>query len=174
MSNENLKERTKQFALAIMRLVEGLPPSRICQLLGGQLVRASSSVGANYRAACRAKSPADFISKLGTVEEEADESAYWLELLRDAGKLKPVEAAPLIQEASELVAIMVASINTARKGKREPTGASSFRTPHSAVRTSDAPRSALPTPPGALRANPQCPIADSRQTFRTPHSALRI
>jgi four helix bundle protein len=89
MSNENLKERTKRFALAIIRLVEKLPPCRTCQLLGGQLVRAGGSVGANYRAACRAKSLADFISKLGTVEEEADESAYWLELLRDAGKLKP-------------------------------------------------------------------------------------
>jgi four helix bundle protein len=100
-------------------------------------------VGANYRSACRAKSPADFISKLGFVEEEADESGYWLEMLVDAGKIGPEVASPLIQESVELTAIAVASINTARSsGARasEATKApqkrpSRFRIPHSALRT---------------------------------------
>ncbi len=76
-----LKERTKAFALAIIRLVGGLPRGRIADVLGRQLLDAGTSVGANYRSACRAKSPADFISKMGIVEEEADETIYWMELL---------------------------------------------------------------------------------------------
>ena len=84
-------------------------------VLSRQLVRSATSAAANYRAACRAKSSAHFISKLGDVEEEADESGFWLEMLVDSGKLKGVDAAPLIREASELTAIAVASINTARK-----------------------------------------------------------
>ena len=87
----------------------------VCRILGRQLLRSGTSVGANYRAACRAKSLADFISKLGTVEEEADESGFWLEMLVEAEKLEPTVAAPLIQEAGELTAIAVSSINTARK-----------------------------------------------------------
>jgi len=88
MSNENLKQRTKKFALDVIKLTEALPNDRTSNIIGGQLVRSGTSVGANYRAACRAKSPADFISKMGTVEEEADESSFWLELLVDAGKRK--------------------------------------------------------------------------------------
>jgi four helix bundle protein len=112
---ENLKKRTRQFALDVIRLVESLPANRICNILGHQLLRAGTSVGANYRAACRAKSAADFISKMGTVEEEADESGYWMELLVESGKLKLTQASPLIKEAGELTAIAVASINTTRK-----------------------------------------------------------
>ena len=115
MSNENLKKRTRQFALDVIKLVEKLPQNQTCRILGNQLLRAGTSVGANYRAACRAKSTADFISKMGTVEEESDESGYWMELLVDSGKLKPAEASSLIKEAGELTAITVASINTARK-----------------------------------------------------------
>jgi four helix bundle protein len=88
MDHENLKKRTKQFALDVIKFVEDLPPNRTCNIIGGQLLRAGTSVGANYRAACRSKSTADFISKMGTVEEEADESGYWAELLVDAGKVK--------------------------------------------------------------------------------------
>ena len=91
-----------------------------CKALGNQLLRAGTSVGANYRAVCRAKSNADFISKFGNVEEEADESFLWLDLLVEAGKLSLVEAAPLLQEADELTAIAVSSINTARKSGRRP------------------------------------------------------
>jgi four helix bundle protein len=115
MNYEDLKRRTKKFGLNIIRLVESLPKDRTCNILGDQLMRAGTSVGANYRAACRAKSSADFVSKLGTVEEEADESGFWLEMLVDAEKLAPTVAAPLIQEAGELTAIAVSSINTARK-----------------------------------------------------------
>ena len=95
--------------------VENLPPNRTCNIIGNQLLRAGTSVGANYRAACRAKSTADFISKMGTVEEEADESGYWTELLVDSGKIKLDDASFLIKESGELTAIAVSSINTARK-----------------------------------------------------------
>jgi four helix bundle protein len=86
MGNENLKLRTKQFALRIIKLVESLPKDEVGRILGRQLMRAGTSVGAIYRAACRSKSAADFISKMGTVEEVADESGYWMEMLVEAGK----------------------------------------------------------------------------------------
>ena len=115
MDNQNLKRRTKKFALDVIKLVESLPRDYTCRVLGGQLLRAGTSVGANYRAVCRAKSVADFISKFGTVEEEVDESGFWLELLVDSGKLDQATALPLIEESDELTAIAVSSINTARK-----------------------------------------------------------
>ena len=114
MSNENLKLRTKQFALRVIKLFESLPKDEVSRVLGRQLLRAGTSVS-NYRAACRHKSSADFISKMGTVEEEADECGYWMELLVDAGKVKAVKISALMQEANELTAIAIASINTARK-----------------------------------------------------------
>ena len=120
MTYENLKMRTKKFALDIIKTVEGLPNDQTSKVLGTQLFRAGTSVGANYRAVCRAKSNADFISKFGTVEEEADESGFWLELLVDAGKLSLSKSAPLLQEANELTAIAVSSINTARKSAGRP------------------------------------------------------
>jgi len=115
MNHENLKERTKQFALNVIKFVEALPPGQTCKVLGNQLLRSGTSVGANYRAACRSKSTADFISKMGTVEEEADESGYWMELLVDSGKAKIADVSALLKEAGELTAIAVSSINTARK-----------------------------------------------------------
>ena len=115
MSHENLKNRTKRFALDVINFVESLPPGQTCKILGNQLLRAGTSVGANYRAACRGKSTADFISKMGTVEEEVDESGYWMELRVDSGKVKVTDASTLIKEAGELTAIAISSINTARK-----------------------------------------------------------
>jgi four helix bundle protein len=115
MNNENLKRRTKQFALAVIKFVEALPKDETSRVIGRQLLRSGTSVGANYRSACRAKSTPDFISKLGNVEEEADESGYWLELLVEAEKVTQLKAESLIGEASELVAISVSSINTSRK-----------------------------------------------------------
>ncbi len=114
-------ERTKQFALATIKLCEGLPKDETSRILARQLLRSGTSVGANYRAVRRAKSKADFISKMGTVLEEADESAYWIELLSDAGKVASAQSAPLHREANELVAIAVSSLNTARRnsGLRE-------------------------------------------------------
>jgi len=136
MSNENLKARTKRFALDVIRLVETLPPGKTADVIGRQLLRSGTSVGANYRAACRAKSPADFIYKMGIVEEEADESGYWMELLVESGKLKPGEPVALIKESSELVAISVASIQTTRKNGSRDSATSVRQTPHSELRTS--------------------------------------
>jgi len=115
MRNEPLKLRTKQFALRVIKLVESLPKDEVSRVLGRQLLRAGTSVGANYRAVCRSKSAADFISKMGTVEEEADESGYWMELLVESGKIKTAMISALMQEADELTAIAVSSIITARK-----------------------------------------------------------
>jgi len=117
MNSDELKARTKQFTLRIIRLVESLPRGRTADVIGRQLLRSGTSVGANYRAACRAKSTADFISKMGTVEEEADESLYWMELLIEAKIVGSDKLESLMKEADELLAITVSSINTARKRK---------------------------------------------------------
>jgi four helix bundle protein len=114
----DLKSRTKAFALRMMRLAESLPRGRAADHLAGQLLRSGTSVGANYRAACRARSAAEFCSKLGVVEEEADESVFWMEFLVDGGILKKGLLDDLMREGRELVAIVVASIKTARKKKR--------------------------------------------------------
>ncbi len=118
MNNNELKQRTKSFALRIMNLVEALPKGRASEVIGRQLLRSGTSVGANYRAACRAKSNADFISRMGTVEEEADECIYWMELLAEAKLVQPEKLQPLMAEANELVAITVSSINTAKAHKK--------------------------------------------------------
>jgi four helix bundle protein len=89
MNADDLKKRTKQFALRILKLVEVLPNTVAGRTIGGQLARSGTSVGSNYRAACRGRSRAEFIAKLGIVEEEADESAYWLELIIEGALLKP-------------------------------------------------------------------------------------
>ncbi len=99
MNQEELKERTKQFALEIIRFTESLPKTRTADVLGGQLLRAGTSVGANYRSACRARSVADFISKMGIVEEEADESMYWMELLIGTRVVEAVKTEFLTKEA---------------------------------------------------------------------------
>ena len=109
MNEGELKARTKAFAVRIVRLVRALPRSMDARLIGSQLMRAGTSVGANYRAACRARSKAEFVSKLGTVEEEADECAFWLELIVEIGLMKESLVRPLLDEAGELVAIMTAS-----------------------------------------------------------------
>lgn len=114
MNRDDFKKRTRQFALRVIRLVESLPYDRTSRILGDQLLRAGTSVGANYRASIRAKSRADFVSKMGTVEEECDESLYWMELLIEADKVPEKRLAALMQEWSEIVAIVVASIRTAR------------------------------------------------------------
>ncbi len=115
MGDQDLKHRSKRFALDVIEFVESLPKDETVRVIGRQLLRAGTSVGANYRAACRAKSSADFIHKMGTVEEEADEASYWLELLIQDGRVSEPKASPLLREANELVAIAVTSINTTRK-----------------------------------------------------------
>jgi len=111
----DLKARTKKYALDTIRLVQSLPRNQTADILGRQLIRSGTSVAANYRAACRARSRADFLSKMGIVEEEADETQFWIELLTEAGLVKPDKVANLIKESNELIAITVSSIRTARK-----------------------------------------------------------
>ncbi|MFN2622991.1 MAG: four helix bundle protein [Chthoniobacterales bacterium] len=105
--------RTKQFALRIMKLVGALPRSIQGRAIGNQLMRSGTSVAANYRAACRARAKLEFIAKLGTVEEEADETAFWLELIIEGELLSAKQIQPLLAEAIELVAITAASKKTA-------------------------------------------------------------
>src|SRR5437773_6527867 len=102
MNEDQLKQRTKQFALRILKLIGALPRNAQGRAIAAQLVRSGTSVGANYRAACRGRSRAEFISRLGTVEEEADESAYWIELIIDGGLLPQKKVQQLWQEACEL------------------------------------------------------------------------
>jgi four helix bundle protein len=116
-SAEEFKERTKQFALRIIRLVDTLPATASASHIGGQLLRAGTSVGSNYRAACRARSPAEFCAKLGIVEEEADETIYWIELLIEASLVQGQLLGDLIQVANEILAMVIASISTARRRK---------------------------------------------------------
>jgi len=118
MTPVELKLRTRKFALRVIRMTEALPRSRVADVLGRQVLRSGTSVGANYRAACRAKSRADFVSKMGTVEEECDEALYWMELLVDSSQMKQSRLSSLMSEAEELLRIVVASSKTARRGPR--------------------------------------------------------
>ena len=127
MTRVRLVACTRAFASAVVGLVEGLPRGRAADVIGVQLLRAGTSVGANYRAACRARSRKEFIAKMGIVEEEADESQFWLELLLERGPVDPQRASPLREEAGRIVAMTVASIRTARQA--------STSTPHHALRT---------------------------------------
>jgi four helix bundle protein len=113
----DLKERTKRFALDVLQLAGCLRADSLGWSLKPQLIRAGTGVGSNYRAACRSKSRADFIAKLTTAEEEADETAYWLELLAAVDAVPIERARPLLREASELTAIFVSSVKTAKKNR---------------------------------------------------------
>jgi four helix bundle protein len=115
MKKEELKLRTKKFALTIINLVEELPNTLAGRTIGNQIIRSGTSVAANYRAACRARSNADFISKITIVEEECDETLFWLELIVEANLLKKEILIDLIKEADELTAIFTASGKTARQ-----------------------------------------------------------
>ena len=115
MNSEELKERTKRFALRVMRLVDALPKTTKGRALAGQLIRSGTSVAANYRAACRGRSRAEFIAKIGVVEEEADETALWLELIIADELLSKKKVQSLLDEANELVAVMAASYISAPK-----------------------------------------------------------
>ena len=117
MTENELKERTKQFALRIMRLVDAMPKTSAGRTLGNQLIRSGTSVGANYRAACRGRSKAEFIAKIGTVVEEADECMFWLELIMDSEMMQRSLVEGLWKEAGALTAIFVASAKTAGKSK---------------------------------------------------------
>jgi four helix bundle protein len=132
---EELRARTREFASAIVRLVEAMPRSRAADVIGNQLMRSGTSVAANYRAACRARSHREFIAKMGIVEEEADEAEFWLELASEQSLGDPRDLELLRKEAGQLVAIVVTSIRTARRANpqsaiRNPQSSN----PHSALR----------------------------------------
>ena len=115
MDSEKFKARTKNLALRVIRLVEALPKNRqTAQVIGKQLLRSATSVGANYRAACRGKSTADLIAKLSIVLEEADESLYWMELLIEAELIPAERLQSLMRETNEIVAMLVTSLKTLR------------------------------------------------------------
>nr|CAI78860.1 conserved hypothetical protein [uncultured bacterium] len=128
MNPDDFKRRTKTFALRVIRLSEALPNSGAAGVIGRQLLRAGTSVGANYRSACRAKSRADFIAKMAIVEEECDESLYWMELLVETGQVKSELLGNLMREAEEILSLVVASIKTSRARKQ-----SAIRNPQSAI-----------------------------------------
>src|SRR5688572_22221319 len=115
----DLKKRTKQFALRVIKLVESLPKTHAARIISDQLLKSSTSVPSNYRASCRARSNAEFRAKLGIVEEETDESVFWIEMLVEAGLVRLPRVRDLMDEGSQLTAIWVTSINTARGGKRK-------------------------------------------------------
>ena len=131
LQNEpDLKKRTKAFALRILKLVGALPKTTAGRALASQIVRSGTSIAANYRAACRAKSTADFIAKMGIVEEEVDETLFWLELLEESDLVLAAKLTAIKQEADELIAITVASIKTARRNRASN---SAIQIPHSAL-----------------------------------------
>lgn len=115
MAGDELRTRTKQFALRVIRLANALPNTAEGRVIQGQLLRCGTGVGANYRAAQRARSNADFISKMGIVEEETDETMYWMELIVESGLMDENSISDLYKEADEIISMVVSSINTARK-----------------------------------------------------------
>jgi four helix bundle protein len=130
MDSEELKRRTKKFALDIINMVNQLPNTSVAKVIGNQLTRSATSVGANYRSACRARSKADFISKITIVEEEADESCYWLELLYESKLLKQDLFRILHKEGSELTAIFTSAGKTSKKSLKDQKLSSKKRIIH--------------------------------------------
>ena len=114
MDEKTFKARTKKLAVAIIKEVDKLPRSLVSEVIGKQLIRSGTSIGANYRAACRAKSTADMINKMKIVEEESDETEYWLELLVEAGVVPQSQIADIYKETDEILAMTIASIKTLR------------------------------------------------------------
>ncbi|TSC71425.1 MAG: hypothetical protein G01um101470_616 [Parcubacteria group bacterium Gr01-1014_70] len=119
MDKYDLQQRTKAYALRIIKLVKALPNDTIGKAVKNQLIRSGTSIAANYRAACRARSKAEFIAKIGTVIEETDESALWLELIIESGILKKDVVNPLLEETKELLAIFISTSKTARDNQRK-------------------------------------------------------
>ena len=118
MTRAEFCKRTFEFGIRCIRLAESLPKTTVAQIIAKQLIWAATSVGANYRAAIRSRSRADFVAKMGIVEEECDETAYWIEVLMKLGLLREKRTSALLQEANEILAVTVSSIKTARKGQQ--------------------------------------------------------
>ena len=119
MNAEEMKTRTKEFAKNIINLCRKLPNNREGRLIGNQIFKSGTSVAANYRAACRGRSKAEFIAKLGIVEEEADETLFWLEVIEEMNIYDPNSVDSLMQECDELIAIMVSSVKTAKQTRKQ-------------------------------------------------------
>lgn len=119
MTEKDLKIRTKKFAIDILNFVDKLPNRRSANIIGNQLGRCASSVAANYRAACRGRSHAEFIAKIGIVEEEADESTFWLDIIPDTNNADSREIEPMLKEARELTAIFTAASKTAKQNRKK-------------------------------------------------------
>ncbi len=117
MTHQEFRQRTFHFGIRCIRVAESLPSTPVAQTIARQLIRAATSVGANYRAAIRSRSRGDFVSKMGIVEEECDETVYWVEVLLELGLVSEKRVKTLLQEANEIVSIAVSSIKTARKRK---------------------------------------------------------
>ena len=137
MNEQEFKDRTKRLGIQIIRLLEELPRNLTAEVLARQLLRSATSIGANYRAACRGRSSADIIAKLGVVEEETDETLYWLEILSETGLLATAKVASLMAEADEILAMTVASIKTLRlrssNGERDFSSESKIQNPKSKI-----------------------------------------
>jgi four helix bundle protein len=118
MTRAEFRTRTFQFGIRSIRLAESLPKTTFVQIIAKQLVRAATSVGSNYRAAIRSRSRADFVARMGIVEEECDETVYWIEVLVELGLLSETRTSALQEEANEILAVTISSIKTARKGKQ--------------------------------------------------------
>jgi len=131
MNEREFKSRTKEFALRVIKLVSSLPKEPVGDVVGRQLLRSGTSVGANYRAACRGRSAADVVNKLGFVEEEADESLFWMELLVDAQIVSAKRLAALMTETNELIAMVVASIKTMNRRRIAANPKSKIQNPKS-------------------------------------------
>ena len=121
MNPEIMKKRTKQFALRIIKLARALPKTIDGRTIGNQIIRCGTSVASNYRAACRARSRAEFIAKLGIVEEEADESVFWIEIIIVSEFMKKELVELLLKEANEITVMIVSSKKSARKNKNKST-----------------------------------------------------
>jgi len=134
MDADDLKKRTKQFALRILKLVAALPNTLAGKTIGEQLVRAGTSVGSNYRAACRGRSRAEFVAKIGVVEEEADESAFWMELIIEGALLTQKRVQPVLNEAKDLAKIMAKSRKTASVGSKRTNRQSAIGNRQSAMK----------------------------------------
>jgi len=115
MDKQHLADRLKNFGLRVMKMVDFLPESRKSNVIANQILRSSTSICANYRAACRSKSRKDFINKLKIAEEETDETLYWLEIIEDAKLISPEKIVNLKKESEELLSIFVSSIKTAKQ-----------------------------------------------------------
>jgi len=129
MNEQTFKERTKKLALDVIQLAEELPKTRAADIISRQLLRSATSIGANYRAACRGKSTADVLAKLAIVEEEADETVYWLELLVESSIVQASRVAELQKETNEIIAMTVASIKTLRERNWQANPKSKIQNP---------------------------------------------